>query len=165
MYLLTSVMLDRLGHAARVSHNTHPSTKAELVAANAAARELAWFDRLAKAWRGPFNTAALCIGGKPQTELVNGVVLERPGTIALGIDNKGCVDIGNANCITKLNKHLEIKNKFHATTSQGRQASPVADKYSKPKGRLPYQSSEARALSTSLPHAAPPPVASEGMLG
>jgi hypothetical protein len=34
------------------------------------------------------------------------------GAIALGIDNKGCIDIAHANGVTGLSKHLDIKHKY-----------------------------------------------------
>jgi hypothetical protein len=52
------------------------------------------------------------IDDKPQLEIIDGKQVERIGTIALGIDNKGCVDIAHANGVTKLSKHLDIKHKY-----------------------------------------------------
>jgi hypothetical protein len=60
----------------------------------------------------PFSTAALRTDDKPQREIIDGKQVERIGTIALDIDNKGCVDIAHANGVTKLSKHLDIKHKY-----------------------------------------------------
>jgi hypothetical protein len=90
----------------------HSSTEAELVAANIAAKDLAWFERLAHAWHAPFTSTALRIDDKPRVETIDGAVVTHAGTPALGIDNKGCVDIGNANGVTKVSKHLDIKDKY-----------------------------------------------------
>jgi hypothetical protein len=90
----------------------HSSTDAELVAANVAARDLTWFQKLNCAWKVPFSTAALRIDDNSQREIIDGKQVERIGTIALSIDNKGCVDIAHANGVTKLSKHLDIKHKY-----------------------------------------------------
>jgi hypothetical protein len=90
----------------------HSSTEAELVAANIATRDLTWFQRLSCVWNVPFSTAALRIDDKPQREIIDGKHDERIGTIALGIDNNGCVDIAHANSVTKVSKHLDIKHKY-----------------------------------------------------
>jgi hypothetical protein len=63
----------------------HSSTEAELVAANVAARDLTWFQKLSCAWKVPFSIAALRIDDKPQREIIDGKQVERIGTIALGI--------------------------------------------------------------------------------
>jgi hypothetical protein len=60
----------------------------------------------------PFSTAALRIDDKPQREIIDGKQVERIGTIALGIDNKGCVDIAHANGVTKLCKHFDTRHKY-----------------------------------------------------
>jgi hypothetical protein len=88
------------------------STEAELVIANVAARDLTWLQKLSCAWKVPFSTAALRIDDKPKGEIIDGKQVERIGTIALGIDNNGCVDITHANCVTKLSKHLDIEHKY-----------------------------------------------------
>jgi hypothetical protein len=67
---------------------------------------------LSCAWKVPFSTAALRIDGKPQREIIDGKQVGHVGTIALGINNKGCVDIAHANGVTKLSKHLDIKHKY-----------------------------------------------------
>jgi hypothetical protein len=90
----------------------HSSTEAELVAANVAARDLTWFQKLSYAWKVPFSTAAHRIDDKLQREIIDGKQVERIGTIALGIENKGCVDFAHANGVTKLSKHLDIKHKY-----------------------------------------------------
>jgi hypothetical protein len=90
----------------------HSFTEAEHVAANVSARDLSWFQRLRCAWKVPFSTAALRIDDKPQREIIVGKQVERIGTIALGIDNKGCMVIAHANGVTKLSKHLDIKRKY-----------------------------------------------------
>jgi hypothetical protein len=90
----------------------HSSTEAELVAANVAAWNLTWFQRLSCAWKVLFSTAALRIDDKPQCEIIDKKKKKYIGTIALGIDNKGCVDIAHANGATKLSKHLDIKHKY-----------------------------------------------------
>jgi hypothetical protein len=81
-------------------------------AANVAARDLTWFQRLSCAWKVSFSTAALRIDDKPQREIFDGKQVEHVGLMALGIDNKGCVDIAHANGVTKLSKHLDIKHKY-----------------------------------------------------
>jgi hypothetical protein len=62
--------------------------------------------------RAAEHTAALRIDVKPQREIIDGKQVELIGTIALGIDNKLCVDIAHANVVTKLSKHLDIKHKY-----------------------------------------------------
>jgi hypothetical protein len=118
----------------------HSSTEAELVAANVAARDLIWFQNLSCAWKVPFSTAALRIDDKPQREIIDGKEVERIGTIALGIDNKGCVDFAHANGVTKLSKHLDIKHKYlqqqvkagHVRLTQISTADQKADFLTKP---------------------------------
>jgi hypothetical protein len=90
----------------------HSSTEAEIIAANVAARDLTWLQRLSCAWKVPFSTAALRVDDKLQREIIDGKRVERIGTIALGIYNKGCVDIAHANGMTKLSNHLDIKHKY-----------------------------------------------------
>jgi hypothetical protein len=90
----------------------HSSTEAELVAANIAAKDLAWLERLTHAWNAPSTSTALIIDEKPCVEIIDGAVVTHAGTPALGIDNKGCVDIENSNGVTKVSKHLDIKDKY-----------------------------------------------------
>jgi hypothetical protein len=90
----------------------HSSTKAEIVATNVAARDMTRFQRLSCSWKVPYSTTSLCIDDKPQREIKDGKQAERIGTIDLGIDNKGCVDIAHANGVTTLSKHLDIKHKY-----------------------------------------------------
>jgi hypothetical protein len=51
---------------------SHSSTEAGLVAANVAARDTTWFQKLRCAWKVPFSTAALRIDDKPQRALPPG---------------------------------------------------------------------------------------------
>jgi hypothetical protein len=57
----------------------HSSTEAELDAVNIAAKDLAWFERLAHAWHAPFTSTALTIDDKP---LIDGAVVTHAGTPA-----------------------------------------------------------------------------------
>jgi hypothetical protein len=104
----------------------HSSTEAELVAANVAARDLTWFQKPSCAWKVPFSTAALRIDDKPQREIIDGKQVGRIGTIALGIDNKGCVDIAHANGVTKLSKSISTSstNIFSNRSRQNMSDSP-----------------------------------------
>jgi hypothetical protein len=90
----------------------HSFTEAELVAANVAARDLTWFQKISCTWKVPFSTADLRIDDKPQREIIDRKQVERIGTIALYIDNKECVDFAHPNGVTKLSKHLAIKHKY-----------------------------------------------------
>jgi hypothetical protein len=87
------------------------STEAEILAANVAAWDLTWFQRLSCAWKVLFSSASLSIDDNPQREIIDGNQVEHVGTIALGIGSKGCVDIAHANSVTKLSKHLD-KHKY-----------------------------------------------------
>jgi hypothetical protein len=99
-------------HFIKEPTTAHSSTEVELVAANVAAWYLTWFQNLSCSWKIPFNTAALRIDDEPQREIIDGKQVDRIGIIALGIDNKGWIDIAHANGVTKLSKHLDIKHKY-----------------------------------------------------
>jgi hypothetical protein len=72
---------------------------------------------------------------KPKAELPDGVNVEHLSTIARGTDNKGCVVVGKANGVTKLNKHLDIKNKYVAA-SIGWRGSTYSDQHWRPNDPL-----------------------------
>jgi hypothetical protein len=67
----------------------HSSTEAELVAANVAARDITWFNKLSCAWRVPFSTAALRIYDKPQRENIDGNRLSTSAKLLWASISKG----------------------------------------------------------------------------
>jgi hypothetical protein len=100
----------------------HSSTEAEVVAANVAARDHTWFQKLSCAWKVPFSTAALRIDDKPQREIIDGKQVEGIGTIASGLDNKD-----------KTEQASRHQAQISSATGQGRTCPTYPNQHCRPK--------------------------------
>jgi hypothetical protein len=86
------------------------STEAEYVAGGHADCDLTWFTALLRAWYVPsISPIGLRIDDKPARD-VTGIIL--PQTIALGIDNKGAIDMARCEGLTKRTKHIDVKHHY-----------------------------------------------------
>jgi hypothetical protein len=102
------------------------------------------------------STEVSSLAADNKREIIDGKQVERIGTIALGIDNKGCVDIAHANGVTKLSKHLEVKHKYlqqqvsagHVRLTQISNADQKADFLTKPLNRTLFTRACAALLLT-----------------
>jgi hypothetical protein len=120
------------------------STEAEYVAGGHAGRDLTWFTALLRAWYvPPLSPISLRIDDKPARD-ATGIIL--PQTIAIGIDNKGAIDMARLEGPTKRTKHIDIKHHYLQQVAsnafrlqQISTADQMADFLTKPLKRVLFQ--------------------------